>query len=172
MITLPLETVRLRIRPFEPASDAPALHELWGDAEAMRFVPGAAQESVDGTRARIQSALDRAPAGWGFWALEEREGRVVGGVGLFPEAWEGPEFELAYHVVPSAWGRGYATEAAAALLDAAWHETDLERVLAFAFEDNRASRRVMEKLGMRYERDFPRAGLPHALYRIRASELR
>ena len=151
MITLPLETARLRIRAFEPAADAEPLHELWGDEHAMRFVPGAAQESVEGTRARIESALDRAAAGWGFWALEERERRLVGGAGLFPEAWEGPEIELAYHVVPSAWGRGYATEAAAALLDAAWRETDLERVLAFAFEDNRASTRVMQKLGMRYE---------------------
>ena len=151
MITLPLETARLRIRPFDPAADAEPLHELWGDAQAMRFVPGAAQESVEGTRARIQFALDRAPPGWGFWAVEDRGGRLVGGVGLFPEAWEGPEFELAYHVVPSAWGRGYATEAAAALLDAAWRETELERVLAFAFEGNGPSRRVMEKLGMRYE---------------------
>jgi RimJ/RimL family protein N-acetyltransferase len=151
VIALPLETERLRIRPFEPAADAEALHELWGDEQAMRFVPGAAQDSVEGTQARIQSALDRAPAGWGFWALEEREGRLVGGAGLFPEAWEGPEVELAYHVVPSAWGRGYATEAAAALLAAAWRETELERVLAFAFEENRASTRVMEKLGMRYE---------------------
>jgi RimJ/RimL family protein N-acetyltransferase len=151
VIELPLQTARLRIRPFEPANDAAALHELWGDAEAMRFVPGAAQETVDGTRARLQWALDRAPPGWGFWAVEEREGRLIGGAGLFPEAWEGPEVELAYHVVPSAWSRGYATEAGAALLDAAWRETDLDQVLAFAFEGNRASRRVMEKLRMHYE---------------------
>lgn len=151
MITLPIETARLRIRPFEPTADAEALHELWGDDEAMRFIPGAAQESVAGTQARLESALERAPAGWGFWALEEHDGRLVGGSGLFPEAWEGPEVELAYHVVPSAWGNGYATEAGAALLDAAWRETDLDRILAFAFEENRASTRVMEKLGMRLE---------------------
>jgi RimJ/RimL family protein N-acetyltransferase len=151
VIGLPVETARLRIRPFEPAADAEALHELWGNAEAMRFIPGAGQGSVAGTRARLRSALDRAPTGWGFWALDERGGRLVGGAGLFPEAWEGPEVELAYHVVPSAWGRGYATEAGAALLDAAWRETDLDRVVAFAFEENRASTRVMEKLGMRLE---------------------
>jgi ribosomal-protein-alanine N-acetyltransferase len=151
VITLPLESARLRIRPFDLTSDAEPLHELWGDSEAMRFVPGAAQETVDGTRARLRSALDRAPAGWGFWAVEEHEGLFLGGAGLFPEAWEGPEIELAYHVVPSAWGRGVATEAGATLLDAAWRETDLDHVVAFAFEDNRASTRVMEKLGMRFE---------------------
>ncbi len=117
----------------------------------MRFIPGGHQETVEGTQARIQSALDRAPTGWGFWALEERDGRVVGGAGLFPEAWEGPEVELAYHVVPSVWGRGYATEAGGALLAAAWRDTDLDRVVAFAFEENRGSTRVMEKLGMRFD---------------------
>jgi RimJ/RimL family protein N-acetyltransferase len=166
VITLPLETARLRIRPFEPAADAEALHELWGDEQAMRFVPGAAQDTVEATRARIQTALDRASDGWGFWALEEREGRLVGGAGLFPEAWEGPEVELAYHVVPSAWGRGYATEAGAALLDAAWRQTELERVLAFAFEDNRASTRVMEKLGMRCDGHVDYRGFDVVRYSI------
>jgi [ribosomal protein S5]-alanine N-acetyltransferase len=151
VIALPVETPRLRIRPFDPAADAEPLHELWGDARAMRFIPGAAQATVEATRRRLESALERAPAGWGFWGLEEREGRLIGGAGVFPEAWEGPEFELAYHVVPSAWGRGYATEAGRALLEATWRETDLDRVVAFAFEDNVASTRVMRKLGMRFQ---------------------
>jgi ribosomal-protein-alanine N-acetyltransferase len=150
VIALPLETERLRIRPFDPAADAPALHELWGDPEGTKFLPGALQETVDGTRARLESVVKRTAGGWGFWALEERSGPTVGGVGLFPLAWEGPEIELAYHVVPSAWGRGYATEAGAALLEAGW-KAGLDRVVAVAFEENRASTRVMEKLGLRYE---------------------
>jgi RimJ/RimL family protein N-acetyltransferase len=150
MIELPIETARLRIRPFDAAADAPALHELWGDAEGTTFLPGVLQETVDGTRARLESVLARTGDGWGFWALEERSGRTVGGVGLFPLAWEGPEIELAYHVVPSAWRRGYATEAGAALLRAGWN-AGLDRVIAVAFEENVASTRVMEKLGMRFD---------------------
>lgn len=153
MISLPLESERLRIRPFEPAADAEAMHELWGDPEAMRFVrPDRVELSLDDVRDRLEQTLLRARGGWGFWALEERDGgAVVGGAGLFPLAWEGPETELGYHVVPSRWGRGYATEAGAALLDAAWRETELDHVVAVAFADNRASTRVMEKLGMAYE---------------------
>lgn len=151
MIVLPVQTQRLLIRPFEPGGDAEPLHELWGDSAAMRFVPGGARKTVADTRARIESAIGRAPAGWGFWALAERGGRLVGGAGLFPEGWEGPEIELAYHVVPSAWGRGYATEAARGLLEAAWRETHLDRVIAFALEDNVASTKVMEKVGMRFD---------------------
>jgi ribosomal-protein-alanine N-acetyltransferase len=151
VIRLPFETERLRIRPFEPERDTEALHELWGDAEAMQFIPGGAKASLEETRGRLETLRARTHDGWGFWAVEELEsGRPVGGVGLFPLNWEGPEIELAYHVVPSAWGRGYATEAGAALLGAAW-EAGLDHVVAVAMPGNVASRRVMEKLGMDFE---------------------
>jgi RimJ/RimL family protein N-acetyltransferase len=159
VIRLPLETERLVIRPFEPERDAEPLHELWGDAEAMKFIPGGARTDVAETRERLQSLSGRAPDGLGFWAVEERgSGRLIGGVGLFPLAWKGPELELAYHVVPSAWNRGFASEAAAAVLVAAW-EAGVDHVVAVAMPGNAASRRVMEKLGMSREgparyRDF------------------
>jgi [ribosomal protein S5]-alanine N-acetyltransferase len=153
VISLPVETPRLSIRPFEPARDAAALHDLWGDPEAMQFVrPDRAQLSVDDVRDRLEQVLVHDLGGWGFWAVDEKEtDALVGAAGLFPLAWEGPEIELAYHVVPSRWGRGYAAEAGGALLDAAWRETALDHVVAVAFEDNRASTRVMEKLGMTHE---------------------
>jgi RimJ/RimL family protein N-acetyltransferase len=151
VIRLPLETDRLRIRPFEPEQDAVPLHELWGDAEAMQFIPGGAKTTVDETRSRLETLRGRANDGWGFWAMEERKsGRPVGGVGLFPLNWKGPEIELAYHVIPSAWNRGYASEASAAVLAAAWDD-GLDHVVAVAMPGNAASRRVMEKLGMSLE---------------------
>jgi len=150
VIRLPLDTKRLRIRPFTP-DDANELHELWGDDDGMRFIPPGATASVDATRERLLSTIERSSDGWGFWALEERDGgRLVGGAGLFPLGWEGPEIELAYHVVPSRWRRGYATEAGGALLAAAW-AAGLDQVVAVALPENRASTRVMEKLGMRLE---------------------
>ena len=160
MISLPLQSERLRIRLFEPDRDAALLHELWGDPEAMQFIPGGARASIEETRSRIATLPEGVVQdGWGFWALAERESdELVGAVGLFPLAWEGPEIELAYHIVPSAWGRGYATEAGGALLSAAWG-VGLDHVVAIAMPGNGASRRVMEKLGMEYEgpaqyRDF------------------
>jgi RimJ/RimL family protein N-acetyltransferase len=151
VISLPLETDRLRIRAVEPEADAEPLFELWGNAEANRFVRPVSA-SVEEVRERLEGIVEWTRSGWGLWALEEREsGRFVGLAGLFPLAREGPEIELAYHVLPSRWGRGYATEAGAALLEAAWRETDLDHVVAVAFEENRASTRVMKKLGMAYE---------------------
>jgi [ribosomal protein S5]-alanine N-acetyltransferase len=149
VITLPIETERLRIREAEPAADAEPFFELWGDPDAMRFV-GSASRNVDEVREWLQRILGWSE--WGLWALDERKSeRLVGMAGLFPLANEGPEIELAYHIVPSQWGHGYATEAGAALLEAAWRDTDLDHVVAVAFEENRASTRVMEKLGMTYE---------------------
>jgi RimJ/RimL family protein N-acetyltransferase len=151
VITLPIETERLRIRPIDPERDAEPLFELWGDAEAMRFVR-APSAGVDEARDRLVEIVGLGRDGWGIWALDEREtASLVGLVGLFPLDWKGPEIELAYQLVPSRWGRGYATEAGAALLGAAWRETELDHVVAVSFEENRGSTRVMEKLGMTYE---------------------
>jgi RimJ/RimL family protein N-acetyltransferase len=61
VISLPLETERLVIRPFEPERDAEPLHELWGDAEAMQFVPSGPRASVDQTRELLESLSGRAP---------------------------------------------------------------------------------------------------------------
>lgn len=96
MIGLPLETERLVIRPFDPKRDAEPLHELWGDAKAMQFVPSGPRASVDQTRELLESLSGRAPEGLGFWALAERgDGRLVGGVGLFPLAWKGLDHVVA-----------------------------------------------------------------------------
>src|SRR4029453_217689 len=107
VITLPIETERVRVRPVEPERDAEPLFELWGDAEAMRFVRPPSG-NVEEAGERLEQ-LVQWPSGWGMWALDEREsGDLVGRAGLFPLAKQGPEIELAYQLVPSRWGRGYA----------------------------------------------------------------
>ena len=99
-------------------------------------------------RAGIDS-FDRQ--GFGFWGVRER-GReeLIGFVGFrFVEP--GRDVEILYGIDPALWGRGYATEAARALLDWAFRETRLTRIFAGADAPNRASFRVMEKLRMRYD---------------------
>jgi [ribosomal protein S5]-alanine N-acetyltransferase len=172
MIGLPLETKRLRIRQFEPERDARPLHELWGDPEAMRFISGGASTSVEETRERLARASERTSAGWGFWALAKRQsGQLVGGVGLFPLAWKGPEIELAYHIVPSSWNRGYASEAVRALLDAAWRETELDQIVAVVLPENAASTRVLEKVGLSSEGQARYRGFDVVRYSIKRPSL-
>ena len=79
-----------------------------------------------------------------------------------------PENELLYGLLPDYWGRGYASEMAAAALEVAFNDLAMPSVVAFTLHDNIGSRRVMEKNGMIYEKDIFHAGLPHVLYRRRA----
>jgi ribosomal-protein-alanine N-acetyltransferase len=79
-----------------------------------------------------------------------------------------PEIELLYAVVPDLWGRGLATEMAAAVLARADGPLGLRETVAFTLTTNRASMRVMAKCGYRFEANFRREGLPHVLYRRRA----
>jgi RimJ/RimL family protein N-acetyltransferase len=72
--------------------------------------------------------------------------------------------EVGWALVPELWGRGYATELGAAAVDVAFG-LGVTEVVAFTLPHNAASRRVMEKLGLSYEREVVWADLPHVLYR-------
>ena len=155
----PEPTERLRYRALE-AADAEALHAVWGDPEVMRYLPSGPSESVAQTRERVELHAARfAEAGHGLCAVVETDSaRVVGVCGLFPVEWTGPDVEVAYHFARSAWNRGYATEAAGAWVTEAFDQLGLDRVVAFAFPANRASTRVMEKIGMTFQREVEKYG--------------
>ena len=87
----------------------------------------------------------------GFCALIEKcSKRFVGWCGLW-RLKETGETEIGYAVAREFWGKGFATEAAAKFLDYAFEQLQPERIVAVAEPENTASRRVMEKLGMRYD---------------------
>jgi [ribosomal protein S5]-alanine N-acetyltransferase len=136
------------------------MHAVWSDPEVMRFLPSEPSLSVEDTAERVARSVSRfAETGHGLCAVVESEGdRVVGVCGLFPVEWVGPEVEVAYHFACEVWNRGYATEAAAAWVAAGFDQLALDRVVALAFPDNRASTRVMEKIGMSFRRDVDRYG--------------
>jgi ribosomal-protein-alanine N-acetyltransferase len=155
----PTPTKRLSYRPLE-RSDAPALHAVWGDPEVMRYLPSEPSPSVSETAERVERHVSRfAETGYGLCAVVEREdGLVVGTCGLFPVEWVGPEVEVAYHFAREVWNRGYATEAAGAWVEVAFDQLDLGRVVALAYPANRASTRVMEKIGMEFDREVDKYG--------------
>jgi [ribosomal protein S5]-alanine N-acetyltransferase len=152
VVTLPEATERLSYRPLD-AADAEALHEVWGDPEVVRHLPSGPSATLEETAERVtRHAAWFEERGYGLCAVVEQEsGRVVGVCGLFPVAWKGPDIEVAYHFARAVWNRGYATEAAGAWLETAFADRGLDRVVALAFPANRASTRVMEKIGMQYE---------------------
>ena len=102
-------------------------------------------------RARFLDGLEARKAyapGLGVWASVEREsGRLAGTLILKPLV-EGPEIEVGYHLARWAWGRGFATEGARALLRYGFETVGLDRIVAVVHPDNGASLRVIERLGM------------------------
>lgn len=153
-----LATERLVLRRFT-GDDVSNLVELDGDPEVMRFVNGGRPTS----RAEIEddvlpAFLDHYEryAGAGFWAaIEKPTGLFVGWFHLRPADGAPPgEVELGYRLRRSAWGKGYATEGARAVVDQGFTELGVERIVASTMVVNVASRRVLEKAGLRFVRVF------------------
>ena len=104
---------------------------------------------------------------WGFgpWTIL-LDGTPIGYAGLrHADVGGRPEIELVWFLAADCWGHGYATEMAREAVRVAFDVLELDAVVAQTVDVNHASRRVMEKLGMAYERDTVHAGLAHVLYR-------
>jgi ribosomal-protein-alanine N-acetyltransferase len=159
VVNPPGPTERLDYRPLEP-TDAEAAHAIWSDPEVMRYLPSESSASLEETAERVARNVDRfRTSGYGLCAVEERAGdRLIGVCGVFPVEWVGPDVEVAYHFIRDVWNRGYATEAARAWVAAAFDQLGLDRVVALAFPANRASHRVMVKIGMVFEREVESYG--------------
>lgn len=153
-----LETERLLLRRFTRA-DVDNLVELDADPEVMRFINGGKPTPREEIQHDILPAFlsyyDRY-AGYGFWAAVERSsGAFVGWFHLRPRAGSDPDdVELGYRLRRSAWGKGYATEGSRALIRKGFAELDAKRVWAETMTVNTASRRVMEKSGLKFVRTF------------------
>lgn len=92
--------------------------------------------------------------GFGFWIFEDARGCRVGHAGLFPSRHDAADVEVGYAFFPAFWGRGYATEATREILRTGFIALELSRIVAVALPENAASRRVMEKCGLGFERDL------------------
>jgi RimJ/RimL family protein N-acetyltransferase len=164
-----LRTSRLRLRPFTEA-DATAHLALYRDPEVTRQLGGGPFVG-DQIAARSRRAVDRfvrhwAEKGFGVFAVEELQtGRFLGQCGLSTVDELG-EVEVLYALERAAWGRGLATEAARAAVACGFDRAGLARIVAVTRPEHTRSRAVLEKLGMRYERDVEVFGLHAVLYAL------
>lgn len=174
------ETERLLLRGWRDEDREP-FAALNADPEVMRWFPALL------SRAESDALADRAAAhveehGWGLWAVERRvDGDFLGFVGLAVPRFEAaflPATEVGWRLARAAWGHGYATEAAHAVLEVAFGALGLPEVVSLTAVGNTRSRAVMERLGMTRDPadDFDHPSLaeghplrPHVLHRLRAS---
>lgn len=145
-----LTTERLLLRAWRD-EDEPALARLCADPEVMRHFPRPMTADEVGAFLERQRA-QLAARGHCYFAAEHREsGRLVGFVGLSHQTYEAahnPSVDIGWRLAREVWGQGLATEGARACLELAFGELALPLVVAVAPAVNRASLRVMEKLGM------------------------
>ena len=171
------QTPRLNLLAWQDRHVAP-FAAMNADPEVMRYFPAPL------TRAQSDALTDVLAAhfdehGWGLFALELRDGGAfVGFTGLARVPFEAhftPAVEVGWRLARSAWGHGYATEAARASLAFGFERLGLAEIVSFAVLANARSIAVMRRLGMQHEGEFdnPRLqpGSPlrrHVLYRLKA----
>lgn len=153
-----LETERLILRRFT-ADDAAHLCALDADPAVMRYLTGGVPTPCDVIRAEILPRFLRSyevGVGYGYWAAIVRvPGEFAGWFSLRPRGdTHLAEAELGYRLRREVWGQGYATEGASALVRKGFAEAGLRRIVATTYQDNLASRRVMEKIGMTFVRAY------------------
>lgn len=150
--TWQLLTERLRLRPYR-LDDAAAMFAVFGDPEVMRYSMSGADPSVEATRTRIQKLMDhQASFGFSLWVVEDRAtAAILGDCGL-KQLEDGPEIEVGYRFARPHWGSGYATEAAMASVQYGFGTLALARIAAVVEPPNVASHRVLEKIGLQYQR--------------------
>lgn len=159
-----LTTARLRLYPWQ-AEDFSLLAELHSDPEVQHFLETGEPAWNEAILRKKFAGFrhDYAMHGWTKFKALDAQDRFVGraGFGLFDAT---GELELGYCLKRAFWGQGYATEVAGALLAWIYKVTPLDHVIGFAVADHTASRRVLEKIGMRLTDVRNLNGVPNAFY--------
>jgi RimJ/RimL family protein N-acetyltransferase len=153
----PLETARLRLRPFN-RGDVDAVFAYRSRPDVAEFLfdePMSREEVAEAVRIRAGQIAFSAEDDKILLAVERKaDGRLIGEVSLIWRSLADQQAEIGYIFHPEAQRSGYATEAAGALLEFAFGTAGLHRVYARCDARNAASARVMRRLGMREEAHF------------------
>ncbi len=150
-LTLPLRTQRLTLREFSK-NDFDGILAYSSDPRVTRYLffgPRAEQSTAEYLEALLESQTERPRTRFELAVEEQGSGRLIGACDL--SMIEGGVFDLGYMLGAEHWGNGYATEIARALAESAFRELRAERVISTVDVNNRASIRVLEKVGMRWE---------------------
>jgi len=153
-----LETERLVLRAFRE-SDLDAWAAIMGDPDVARYIAPAPMDRGEAWRSMASSLGHWMLRGYGAWAVERKsDAAMIGRVGMIhPEGWAG--LEIGWTLGKAAWGKGYATEAAAAAMRYAFLTQPVARLISNIDPENVASQAVAIRLGeTKAERSVLRVG--------------
>lgn len=170
-----LETPRLKVRDWQVEDAEPALR-MYGDERVARWLSPAMERvpDVEAMRELLGSWVAEqgsAPTPCGRWAVDLRDGGLVGGLELrrMPPYYE--DIEIAWQLAPEHWGRGYATEAATALARWAFDQSAHE-LFAVVRPANERGARMARRIGMEWVGETDKYyGLTLQVYRLRPTDL-
>jgi [ribosomal protein S5]-alanine N-acetyltransferase len=153
-LKLPIRTTRLVLREFAP-QDIAAVHAYSADARVTRYMffgPRDEDSSRDYLSAVIESQHEIPRTRFELAVEHAETGQVIGACDL--SMIERSVFDLGYMLEHASWGIGFATEIALSLIDAAFFDLSAERVISTVDVNNKASLKVLEKAGLRWEATF------------------
>jgi len=153
-----IETARLYLRPFTP-NDLDALYRIYSDSEVMKYLNEGVRNREETAADLFGIIADREKHAFGLWAVVNKQNNQLIGDG-------GLRFLGKTTEVEAYWGKGLASEVAAASLKYGFEVLKLEKIVAVADTENRASRRVMEKMGMKYQHNFEDRARERVYYSI------
>lgn len=148
-----IETERLLIRKWQLPRDMDDAFAMYGDPQTMHFIPCGALTREQTERLVLRMIERDEQQGYGIWPVVHKEDqRVIGECGVTQIPGYEPDIEIAWIYNEAYHGRGYATEAAHAVMEFAFSELKVARLYALIDRFNAPSIAVANRLGMRFDR--------------------
>ena len=161
-----LETEKLILRDLE-TGDLDSLAVIYADADVMKYI-GTGKTF---TREQTKASIDRWKAyreknGYSNWAVADKSsGALIGKCG-FSDLPDNLGIEISYLFTKNRWGKGIASEISLATLDYGFSILNLEKIKGFVYPENTASIRVIEKMGMKFEKEVEYFGVNPRMFSI------
>lgn len=161
-----LETNRLLLREFN-ISDAESFYELNLNPNVIKYTGNSAFRDINEAKSFLQNYSDYQKNGFGRWAVIQKSTQeFLGWCGLkYDENLD--ETDIGFRFFEHLWNKGFATESAKVCIDYGFEKLNLKTIVGRAMKENIASIKVLEKIGLQYERDFNFDGREGVIYSIK-----
>lgn len=161
-----IETERLFLRELN-VNDAESFYRLNLDKDVLKYTGDEPFENIENSKEFLEKYNHYEKYGFGRWAVINKEnGKFLGWCGLkFTEIRN--EYDIGFRFFKKYWNKGYATESAKSCIDYGINKLQLTEILGRAMRENQASIRVLEKIGLEYNRDFDFEGNKGVIYKTK-----
>lgn len=160
-----LETNRLLLRELT-SDDAEDFYRLNLNPNVIRYTGNSSFKSIEEAREFLENYKDYQVNGYGRWAVILKDSnQFVGWCGLKLGEMEN-ETDIGFRFFEEEWNKGYATESANACLHYGFEKLNLKRIIGRAMKENKASIKVLQKIGLEYEKEAELDGKPAVIYTI------